>query len=357
MMDGMAQDVKKLAEATEYYHSLLAADTALAQESARLLAEGMPPRKLTFGGKPLCNVLRPHLLTRRQFDYVRTVCLAITSAIGKLGDIMTGSDKEEANRLLEDVGLTEEERRLLPFDTGYRLISAHSRLDSFFSADSDDMTLHFVEYNAESPAGATYEDGLADLFTTLPVMQKFTEKYPVSHLRVKEKLIDMLLRNYQEYLGTRPHKVPNIAIVDWDGVPTRTEFELFEELFKQRGIPVIICDPRELDYSSGRLRKGDFEIDLLFKRVLGSELIERKDECLPVFKAYEDGAVCMINSFRCKIFHKKMIFGLLSDDANRKYFTAQELETIGRHIPWTRRVREGGTTYKGRADARMEAKE
>jgi hypothetical protein len=287
------------------------------------------------------------LLTRSQFDYVSQVCIALTNAIAKLGDVMLGADKAEAERLIEDVGLTEEERRLLPYDTGYKAISAHSRLDSFLSTDPDGMTMHFVEYNAESPAGATYEDGLAELFTTFPVMQAFNRKYPTSHIDVKGKLLAMLLKNYREYLGTRPQRTPNIAIVDWENLPTRTEFENLQELFTNNGVSSIIVDPRELDYSNGRLRKGDFEVDLILKRVLSSELIEHKDECKAVFQAYEEGTVCMVNSFRCKIFHKKMIFGLLTDERNQQYFNRQEIEFIERHIPWTRRVRQGETTYKG----------
>jgi hypothetical protein len=207
--------------------------------------------------------------------------------------------------------------------------------------------MQFVEYNAESPAGSSYEDGLSELFATLPVMQEFSQKYPVSHVDVKGKLLAMLLKNYREYEGTRPAKIPNIAIVDWEGVATTTEFELLKEFFERYGHKVVICDPRALEFSNGKLCHHDFEIDIFFKRVLGSELIQRKDECKAVFQAYENGAVCMINSFRCKIFHKKMIFGLLTDEQNHQYFAPTEIEMIGRHIPWTRRVREGNTTYKG----------
>ncbi|MEI7555710.1 hypothetical protein [Candidatus Chlorohelix sp.] len=341
------QEAARLEEAISYYHSLITGSPELADDSWQMLLDGMPPRKLTFGGKPLCNVLRPHFTTRVHFNYIREVCNALTGAIARLGDVMLGSDKAESERLLADVGLTEEEHRLLAFDTGYKRLSAHSRLDSFLSVDADGLTMHFVEYNAESPAGATYEDGLSELFTTLPVMKKFTEKYQLSHIDVKPKLLDMLLNNYREYLGTRPTRVPQVAIVDWDDVPTRTEFELLQEHFGQRGVKAIICDPRELTYTDGKLRKDDFEIDLILKRVLGSELIERAAECKPVFKAYEEGAVCMINSFRCKIFHKKMIFGLLTDEQNHRYFSSLQLELIEKHVPWTRRVREGKTTYKG----------
>jgi uncharacterized circularly permuted ATP-grasp superfamily protein len=338
------QDEQLLEDAIAYYHSLLGTSRMLASESLQMLEAEMPPRKLTFGGNPLCNVLRPHFFTREQFDYVSKVCLALTHAIGKLGEVMLGDDKAESDRLINDVGLTEEEYRLIQFDTGYKAVSAHSRLDSFLSADG---TLQFVEYNAESPAGASYEDGLADLFSELPIMQEFSKRFNVSRFNVKEKMLAMLLKNYREYLGTHPDKVPNIAIIDWGNVPTQTEFQLLQQYFEANGVPTIICDPREVEYRNGKVYRGDFQIDLLFKRVLGSELLMKADEVRPIIQAYEDGAVCMINSFRCKLFHKKMIFGLLTDERNAHYFTADEQAYIARHIPWTRKVQPGQTTYQG----------
>ncbi|HEX2914803.1 MAG TPA: hypothetical protein VH186_28685 [Chloroflexia bacterium] len=341
-------DNELLEEAIAYYHSLLAGSTRLSSESVAALKGGLTERKLTFGGRPLCTVLRPHFFTRKQFDYVREVCLALTGAMDALGKVILSSDDTQASeraRLIEDLALTPEEIRLLKYDTGYKAISAHSRLDSFLSVQ--DGTLHFVEYNAESPAGAAYEEGLGALFETLPVMQEFAKRFQVSRHLLKDKLLNMLLNNYREYLGDKPYHAPNIAILDWEGVPTYTEFQLLQEHFESRGIKTIIASPTALEYSEGRLRHQGFEIDLVLKRVLGSELLERAAEVQPLIQAYEDGAICMINSFRCKIYHKKMIFGLLTDPANAHYFTPQQQEYITRHIPWTRRVREGLTTYNG----------
>jgi uncharacterized circularly permuted ATP-grasp superfamily protein len=343
-------DIELLEEAIGLYHSMLATSVRLSSESVAALKSGLEERKLTFGGKPLCNVLRPHFYTRKQLDYVSDVVTAITGAMDELGRVIMSDDPAHAAeraRLLDDLALTPDEIRLLPYDTGYKAISAHSRLDSFFSIEHG--TLHFVEYNAESPAGASYEEGLADLFETLPVMQEFGKQYKVSREPVKIKLMNMLLNNYREYCESkgRPYATPNIAIVDWEGVPTLTEFQLFQEFFAQHGIQSVIVDPRKLTYEGGRLRAGDFEIDLLFKRVLGSELLQKANEVQPILQAYQDGAVCMINSFRCKIYHKKMIFGLLTDEQNAQYFNEQQREYIARHIPWTRRVRAGATTYQG----------
>ena len=55
-----------------------------------------------------------------------------------------------------------------------------------------------------------------------------------------------------------------------------------------------------------------------------------------------------MNSFRAKLLHKKMSLALLSDDRYARLYTAPQRATIAKHVPWTRKVREGHTTYGGK---------
>jgi hypothetical protein len=89
-------------------------------------------------------------------------------------------------------------------------------------------------------------------------------------------------------------------------------------------------------------------VDLIYKRVLISELIERGGLDHPVVRAVRDRAVCMVNPFRCKILHKKASLAVLSDERNAELFTAREREAIEAHIPWTRVVEERGPRYAAR---------
>ena len=67
-----------------------------------------------------------------------------------------------------------------------------------------------------------------------------------------------------------------------------------------------------------------------------------------MLRAVRDGAVCMVNPFRCKMLHKKASLAVLSDERNADLFSAEEREAIAAHIPWTRRVEERRTVYHGR---------
>jgi uncharacterized circularly permuted ATP-grasp superfamily protein len=55
----------------------------------------------------------------------------------------------------------------------------------------------------------------------------------------------------------------------------------------------------------------------------------------------------VVNSFRSKLLHKKMIFGLLSDERYAHHFSGTERAAIDAHIPWTRQVTDGSSTYAG----------
>jgi uncharacterized circularly permuted ATP-grasp superfamily protein len=95
---------------------------------------------------------------------------------------------------------------------------------------------------------------------------------------------------------------------------------------------------------------GAIPVDLVYKRVLTSEfLMHYGDAALdhPLTQAYRDGKLCLVNSFRAKLLHKKSIFALLTDDALQDRFTADERTAIARHVPWTRMVSAGPSTYQG----------
>ncbi|HCJ32944.1 MAG TPA: hypothetical protein DHV65_01410, partial [Ktedonobacter sp.] len=76
-------------------------------------------------------------------------------------------------------------------------------------------------------------------------------------------------------------------------------------------------------------------------------LIERGGMDHPVVRAVLDGAVCMVNPFRCKILHKKASLAVLYDKRNANLFSAAEQEAIEAHIPWTCRVENRHVHYHG----------
>ena len=323
------------ARAIDHYHQLLGDDEGLAQELEQRFLDRVRDARLTFGGRVLCPFPRPNFVSPAVYEQIRGVCRGIFRAIEKV-------EARLGEGLWDRVDVTPEERDLARIDPGYSRSSPTSRLDSFVTTDA----YKFVELNAESPAGVAYSEVLVDLFLELPIVKRFQEKYRLRRFRARDAMLQTLLACHRE-AGGKTEK-PLIAIVDYEDVPTRTEHHLFREFFEAKGYPSVVCDPRHLTYEGGRLRHDGRGIDIVYKRLLVNEFLERIDQLQPLLSAARDRAVTMVNPFRCKPIHKKAIFAVLTDDELQPLFTAGERAAIAAHVPWTRRVREGRTKRDGR---------
>ncbi len=325
-----------LKEAVAYYHELLE-DSDLTEASRQVLDDGLESAKLIFGGRRLSPYLRPHFVTETDWQHVTQICETIWSALQKVKDAAIGSDE-----LLDELGLTEIERELVAIDPKYRQVSASARLDSFLTEDA----YSFVELNGESPAGIAYADSATEIFLEMPVMKRFAEKYDVRGFAGRPKMLAVLLAAYEEFLGRKPEKNPVIAIVDLKDLPTLKEFELFQNYFEYQGYTSLICSPDELEFLNGKLICKGVEIDIVYKRLLVNEYLPIIKKYPALLEAYKAGAICMANSFRSKLVHKKAIFAVLTNEKYAHLFDENELKAIRAHIPWTRKFREEKTINK-----------
>ena len=325
-----------LQAAIDDYHALLTDD--LAGETARQLEDQLRRRGLFFGERPLCSVLRPRFLTPDQYGFLKSRSAVLLRAFDKAYRAALDDPA-----VLAQFGLMDWEEALVRHDPGFDDPSPVSRLDAFFVHERGG--LRFTEYNAETPAAAAYNDLLAAVFFGLPVMREFLRRYEVRSQPSRHNVLHALLGAYRQWSGRR--ELPRIAIVDWREVPTYSEFVISADYFRAQGVECVIADPREVEYRDGKLWAGPLPVDLIYKRVLVSELVGRGGMDHPIVRAVTDGAVCMVNSFRCKILHKKASLAVLSDERNAGLFSRDEVEAVQAHIPWTRVVEERRTTFHG----------
>ena len=197
-------------------------------------------RRLRFGDRVLCPFLRPFFLDAADEARVRRVAETLWTLGERVAQVAI-----ESPDMLRQLALSDAEIRLARIDPGYATTSTAARADAFILPDS----LQFAEYNGESPAGAGYSQGLAELFDDEPLMARFRERFDARFYRPVEALLEALVASYREWGGTA--SPPLMAIVDWREVPTFSEFEILRDAFTALGVPTIICDPRDLEYSSG----------------------------------------------------------------------------------------------------------
>lgn len=324
-----------ISQAITHYHELLA---PMASEINDEMQAQLQTRRLYFGATPVCRVLRPHFYFAEHWEYLAKRTHLVLSAFSKLH----AATMQNAS-LRAELDLEPFEEALFSLDNERVQVPwSSSRLDAFYRPETG--YLRFVEYNAETPAGIGYGDELTDMFLSLTVMKRFQERYAVLKTYGLPQLLGVVLRGYSEWGG----KVkPQIAIVDWREVPTLNEHEITRDYFEQHGYRAILADPRDMEYRNGHLWYGDFRVDIIYKRVLISELLKRMGMDSPVVRACRDHAVFITNSFSAKLLAKKASLALLSDERHARLFTVDERAAIDAHIPWTRRVEERETIYQG----------
>ena len=330
--------MSQLDDAVARYNKLLETGPYRDLAWVEALYQRMESGRLSAGGRLVCPFLRPNFISRRQYDSLVRSGEALIGAIDRMEQMVLSNPA-----LLARLDLLPAEKMLAAIDPGYQALEVAARLDTHLSNGS----LRFVQYNADSPTGAGYADALADLFYDAAPMKEFRKRYTLTRAGSRRHLLQALLKSYKQFGGT---KKPNIAIVEFRPAyhSGQSEYELFRDFFREDGYAVEIVSPEQLEYRNRVLRKGPFEIDLVYRRLGVQEFLVRFDLTHPLVQAYRDRAVCVVNSFRSELAHKKAMFGLLTDEALTAKFPAAERKAIRDHVPWTRLVAASKTTYEDR---------
>ncbi len=326
------------------YHALLDEDSA--RETFGLLDAAIRRRGMLVGkarDRLVCEVLRPRLLAPAQYLLLKAAAAGVGRAIQQVGQATLDDPS-----LLEPYALTADEQALLAIDPGFAGASRFGRLDGFL--DPAGAWCYFVESNLESPAGIAYEDALVEEFLALPVMQAFVASHPVHVFTLWRRLLETLREAWRDWGG---HGEPTVAIVDFREAVTMPEFVFLRDRFREAGTPTLIADPDELRYDGAELyleREGKrVPIGLVYRRVLQHEFLARYDLSHPLVRAYADRKVCVVNPFRSKPVHTKLIMALISDEQGPAWGAMDEQARAASqaHVPWTRLLRAGPATYQG----------
>ena len=328
----------QLGEAIARYHKLIESNPYRDLAWAEQLREEQQSRLGSAGTSPISPVLRPHFLTKRQYTNLVKAAESLFSAIDRIKQIALASPA-----LLSRMELLPAEKMLAAVDPGYPFLSVASLLDTHLTNGH----LHFVEYNADAPSGVAYGEMLSELFYDAAPVKEFRKKFPLTRVGGIRYLLNAILRAYSEFgAKTNPARIAILEFRQPFQGAQPGELVLLREFFRQAGYPTEVVSPDQLEYKGGVLRAGDFTIDLIYRRVKAHEFLVRFDLMHPLVRAYRERAVCLVNSFRSELAHKKAIFDLLTDEAITSGFPAVEKKAIREFLPWTRIVHQAKTTYR-----------
>jgi hypothetical protein len=327
----------QLDEAISRYHRILESEPYRDLRWVKNLQDEMEARQLSAGGRLLCPFLRPNFVTQKQYDNLVKTGEALISAVDRMLRTALASPQ-----LLFRMQLFPAEKMLAAIDPGYEMAEVSAQL----GLQIQNGSLHVMQYNADALTGAAWSEGLSDLFYDCPPVKEFRRRYNLTRVGGKKPFLSALLKAYKMFaanFGTKPK--PNIAILEFRDPTGRSEYEIYRDYFRAEGFQTELVSPDQLEYRNGVLRSGNFDIDLIYRRISVQEFLLRFTLNHPLVQAYRDHKVCIVNSFRSELSHKKAMFALLTDETLTAKFPIHERKAIREHVPWTRVVKSGKTQY------------
>jgi hypothetical protein len=334
-------------EAIARYHKLVESEPYIDLGWAQALQERKKALKLDGG--PLSPVLRPHFLSNRDYVALTKASETLLSAIERMQQLALATPS-----LMARMQLLPAERMLASIEPGYKSFDVtgtlHVQMNAGVNSSSNGAlkngALRFGSHSAAAPAGVVYGEAISDLYYEAPPVKEFRKKFKLKKLGGTKPLLVAMLKAYKDFGGRQ--KKPNIAIVEFRQPHSVASDEnaLLAEFFTREGYPTEVISPDQIEYRNNSLRRGEFNIDLVYRQVRLQEFLVRFDLNHPFMRAYKDRAVCMVNSFRAEMGSKMALFDLLTDDAVTAKFPAAERKAIKDYVPWTRVVQAAKTTHK-----------
>lgn len=278
-----------------------------------------------YKGKPVPFLAHPMFVTENELTHFQ-----------KIGDMMISITNKLTKAYLEDgefrklFGFSKLLEDLIMVENGYDINVPVGRFDIFFK-DYDNFK--FCELNTDGSSAMNEDNQLAQILLETEALKDFGKEYELSYFELFLSWVDESIEIYNKY--TKDNNKPNVAIVDFIESATTFEFEEFKKAYEQRGYNCIIVDPRDLTYKDGNLYHEDYKIDLVYRRIVTFELIQRSSEIEDFIKAYRDKAVCVIGSIKSQIVHNKIVFKILHDDYTLDLLSEEERDFVKKHIPLT----------------------
>lgn len=200
----------------------------------------------------------------------------------------------------------------------------------------------FCELNADGASAMNEDFELSkillhtDLVKAHPKFKTF-EPNELYHSWVRE--VQNIYDAFKMQTGISSVK-PLVAIVDFIDKGSSIEFEVFKAAFIDAGFDSEIVDPRDIYIKEGHMMIADKRIDIVYRRLVTKDLMDRYDEIPAFIEGLKSGNTCVVGSIKTQIIHTKRFFEVLYEPELRKYFSQEACAFIDAHVPYTRPLKK-----------------
>lgn len=302
--------------------------------------------------RQVCTVLRPRFIGRDEERAVSDAAGAVHRAL-KLFQAVLMEDPARLAAFPLPAPCRDLVQRIGTLSPGVM-----GRLDALQDAAG---TARFMEFNP-NPGGVFYFDMLSEAFLATPLVQSWSRRHPVTPYALARRVPAALADGFARAGGKgSPHvalvfDAPSATAPDGDASPRPESHQFARSLEGQRlvgmlqrlGIAHSIATFDDLAHVPGRgLEIDGRRVDAVF--VEDWHAACGLESSTPLIDAARAGDVWLLNSAVDKmLLGDKAAFAWLSDPATNGFLPTPLRAAVERHIPWTRSLREGTTTYDGR---------
>lgn len=302
----------------------------------------------------------PIFISRRSYEKIGETVVKLFRLLKRIPlDIFKGNHR----RIADYYGISPvRAASLLAGVTQTHLDNLISRGDFIMSPSG----LKCIEFNVNTNLGGLETERWQSAYLSVPLIRRFLDRQGITlHSR---KLLELLLRHFNHNLVERfgnaagPLNI-GVAVHDDNG-DTQTESlgVYLDAVYSKmlRDDPPGVAGSRAGVTGSragvtGRIVVGKYSRFAVEGDTLVCDgrpihaLAEMSNGYVPpeIMELHKQGNLLLYNGPVSWLMANKSNLALLSERANDPMFSPDEQETIRKHIPWTRKVTDGQTTYKG----------
>ncbi len=314
-----------VSEINREYIDLILSNPEEYSKDYELTVEKVANSNAKYKGKPVPFLYHPMLFSEDDIENFNKISEVIISITNKVTDKYVSDanfrKKFKFPKLIEE---------LIQVDNGYDINVPIGRFDIFYNNIEN---FKFCEINTDGSSAMNEDNTIGKILLGTKALKDFGSIYNLDYFELIDSWVDDSIEIYKKYAPNDDN--PNVAIVDFVESGTSAEFEEFKKSYVKKGYNCIIADPRELTYRDGKLYKDDYRIDLVYRRIVTFELIDKVDQIPDFIEAYKNKAFCCIGSIRSQVVHNKIIFKILHDKDTLELLDKDEQEFVKKHIPFT----------------------
>jgi hypothetical protein len=304
-----------------------------------IVLDGLVKQGLHYDGRAICNVLRPFLVDAEERARRDRIAELVAQGVR-----VAVAHAARAPAVRKQLLLTEAEEEAIRFEEGHTGM-LFARLDGFVDAQG---RLRFLEHNP-FPSGFAYADKIAERFEATASFRHCASRFELGYQRLIPQFVRSLLSCVAHISADGRRAVgivaPPTGAESVDAVP---EIAFVLEELARAGVSFHMSDEGGLSLKNDRLAVDGRPVDAVFVTNWEPFLSTEAGRRSPLWVANRARTVALLDSPCSNALNgAKTIFALLSDPAYEGLFPSEVRDALRRHVPWTRPVAEGTTTYRG----------